>query len=246
MDDKLFAMIPRRKSFHKFKGEMHLSADELAAVETRIGDLIPLEPSIQTAIRIVPREETNCKTGEYCVLFYSESKEYALYNAGYMLEQLDLWLVSQNIGSCWYGMSRPKKKTYQGLPFVIMLVVEKVDPAWFRQDITDTSRKSTDEIWQGDSWNEIADIVRFTPSACNSQPWLVRASNGSLEIIRVLGSRGIMPVSKVSYYNRIDMGIFLLFLTLCLREKNLAFDIKLLSDASDGQENLVARIDILA
>ncbi len=172
MDDKLFAMIPRRKSFHTFNSEMHLSADELAAVESRIGELIPLEPSIQTAIRIVAREETNCKTGEYCVLFYSESKEYALYNAGYMLEQLDLWLVSQNIGTCWYGMSRPKQKTYQGLPFVIMLV------------------------------------------------------------------------TKVSYYNRIDIGIFLLFLTLSLREKNLAFDIKLLSDASEGQENHIARIEI--
>jgi len=244
MDDKLFAMIPRRKSFHTFKGEMHLSADELAAVESRIGELVPLELSIQTAIRIVPREETNCKTGEYCVLFYSESKEYALYNAGYMLEQLDLWLVSQNIGACWYGMSRPKQKTYQGLPFMIMLVIEKVDPAWFREKITDTSRKSSGEIWQGHAWSEIADIVRFAPSACNSQPWLVRASDEALEIYRILGSRGIMPVSQVSYYNRIDMGIFFLFLTLCLREKNLAFDCKLLSDASEGQENLIARIEI--
>ncbi len=244
MDDKLFAMIPRRKSFHTFKGEMHLSADELAAVESRIGELIPLEPSIQTAIRIVAREETNCKTGEYCVLFYSESKEYALYNAGYMLEQLDLWLVSQNIGTCWYGMSRPKQKTYQGLPFVIMLVIEKVDPAWFRENITDTSRKSAGEIWQGDALREVAEIVRFAPSACNSQPWQVRASDEALEIYRILGSRGIMLVTKVSYYNRIDMGIFLLFLTLSLREKNLAFDIKLLSDASEGQENHIARIEI--
>ena len=50
-------------------------------------------------------------------------------------------------------------------------------------------------------------------SACNSQPWLVK-SNGELSVYRYSkpGKRGIMPADKVSFYNRIDIGIFICFI----------------------------------
>ena len=244
MDDLLYRMIFKRKSFHIFTGEQKLSEEELNEIEDRISRLRPLTEGTRTAWRIVSRDETSCKRGEYCILFYSEKKDYYLYNAGYMIQQLDLWLASKNIGTCWYGMGKLKEKNDKGLEFVIMLAIEKADETEFRKDYTKTKRKDLEEIWQGEAFREVADVVKYAPSACNTQPWLVRADPYKLDVYRVLGKRGLMPVKRVFYYNKIDIGIFLLFIEICLKHENIACELELLSDANEGNENLAARFII--
>lgn len=49
------------------------------------------------------------------------------------------------------------------------------------------------------------------------------------------GKRGIMPADKVAHYNRIDMGIFLCFLDLCLMQNGISFERKLFTDNSDDK-----------
>ena len=39
-----------------------------------------------------------------------------------------------------------------------------------------------------------------------------------------------MSASKASFYNQIDMGIFLCFLDLCLEHNNIQFDVTLYKD----------------
>ena len=218
---------------------------ELREVGQYISTLTPLVPGMKTECKIVPREETSCKSGEYCVLFYSEKTDYYLYNTGYMIQQLDLWLASKNIGACWLGLGRTKEKKYQGLDYVIMLGIEKADAMEFRQDFSKTTRKEVPEIWQGDFFREMADVVRYAPSACNTQPWLVRSAPEKIDVCRVLGNRGIMPILKVPYYNKIDMGIFLLFMELSLQHRKINFERELLSDSEQGKENHVARYTIV-
>ena len=43
-----------------------------------------------------------------------------------------------------------------------------------------------------------------------------------------------MPFSMVNYYNKIDIGIFLCFLELCLKEKNIKYDRKIYADNDDN------------
>ena len=38
------------------------------------------------------------------------------------------------------------------------------------------------------------------------------------------GKRGIMPADKVLFYNRIDIGIFICFMDICLEHCNIAFE----------------------
>ena len=77
----------------------------------------------------------------------------------------------------------------------------------------------------------------IAPSACNSQPWLVR-NEGELSVFRYKkpGKRGIMPVDKVSYYNRIDIGIFLCFLDILLSHKGIAYKRELFNDDGEDRE----------
>ena len=60
---------------------------------------------------------------------------------------------------------------YQGLDFVIMMAIKKVLPDKFRKDMFKSKRKDIEEIWHGNIIDDVINIVRYAPSACNRQPW---------------------------------------------------------------------------
>ncbi len=236
-------MIFRRKSFHIFRnvGNKSISKDELGDIQNAYSEFIPLNPEIKTAVRIVPEKETNCnRGGEYCVLLYSEKKEGYLQNIGYLGEQLDLYLVSRNIGTLWFGIGKTEEEPFEDMEFVIMFSIRKIsDGSKYRKDMFKSKRKSASEIWEGEQIPGVTDIVRFAPSACNSQPWLVK-NNGDGELLiyryKKPGKRGIMPADKVSFYNCIDMGIFICFMDICLEHNGNGFEKTLYSDAGEDKE----------
>ena len=250
MNDKLYDMIFKRKSFHLFRniGNEHITVDELKNIENEFNFFKPLVEDIKVKMKIV-KDSTTCRRGqEYCILLYSEKKDNYLQNIGYIGEQLDLYLVSKNIGTLWFGIGKVEEKELDGLDFVIMIAIAKIDSEdKFRKDMYKSKRKELSEIWNGDNYLDIANIVRFTPSACNTQPWIVDAKESELKVYRYrkTGKRGIMPVDKVVYYNQIDIGIFLCFLELCLNKNNIKFDRTLYVEENiDNEKNLTAAYKI--
>ena len=244
MEDLLYSMIFKRKSFHIFRGtDGKISENELNRIEEYFKEVKPLIPGIKTHIEIVTSEKTTCKRGqEYCILLYSEKKENYLQNIGYIGQQVDLFLASLDIGSLWFGIGKVQETVKEGMDYVIMLAVAKMPSDKFRKDMFKSKRKSLSEIWCGEDIAGIGNIVRFTPSACNSQPWKVYREDNTLRIYRYKkpGKRGIMPADKVAYYNRIDMGIFLCFLELCLKHEKIAFERKLFEDMSEDEREETA------
>ena len=250
MNNNLYKMIFKRKSFHLFRniGDEHITEDELKEIENEFNSFKPLVEDIQVKIKIV-KDSTTCKRGqEYCILFYSEKKDNYLQNIGYIGEQLDLYLVSKNIGTLWFGIGKVEEKQLDDLDFVIMIAIAKIDSEEkFRKNMYKSKRKELSEIWNGDHHLDIANIVRFTPSACNTQPWIVDSSKNEIKVHRYRkpGKRGIMPIEKVKYYNQIDIGIFLCFLELCLNKNNFKFDRTLYVEQNeDNEKNLTATYKI--
>lgn len=241
MDCAFYQDIFKRKSFHLFRGVGgdRIEDCELEEIRHAYNRFDRLYPEIKTAIRILPASEVNFKRdAEYCILIYSEKKENYLMNAGYLGEQLDLYLVHHNIGSLWFGIGKPDVKSYEGLDYVIMIAIHKVNnQVLYRKDMFNAKRKSVDEIWSGDTLG-VAEIARFSPSACNSQPWFVKNENGIITVSRYKksGKRGIMPAGAVSYYNRIDIGIFLCILEICLAKNNILFERTLFIDDGSDME----------
>ena len=241
MKEKYYDMIFKRKSFHLFRnaGTGKLCEEELSAIREAYEGFEPLYPEIRTALRIVPAEKVNFKRdAEYCLLIYSEKKENYLMNAGFLGEQLDLWLVRQNIGTLWFGIGKPDEAEYEGLSYVIMIAIRKVnEEKLFRKDMYKAKRKPLPEVWSGEDPG-IADVARFSPSACNTQPWQVENRDGIITVYRYRkpGKRGIMPAKAVAYYNRIDMGIYLCILEICMAKKDIGFTRKLFIDPGDDAE----------
>ena len=250
MNEDLYEMIFKRKSFHLFRniGKEKITDKELEDLENAFYNFQPLINDIKVKIKIV-KDSTTCKRGqEYCVLFYSEIKDNYLQNIGYLGEQLDLFLVSKNIGTLWFGIGKVKENEIDGLQFVIMMAIAKVDSSdKFRKDMFKSKRKDLSEIWNGDSYLEIANIVRFAPSACNTQPWKVEANSKQLKVYRFRkeGKRGIMPKDMVIYYNQIDMGIFLCFLELCLKKNIIKYNRTIYAEKDHENEyNLLAEYNL--
>ena len=241
MKEQYYEAIFKRKSFHLFRnvGADRISPEELESIEKAYADFEVLYPEIKTAIRIVPAEKVAFKRdAEYCILIYSEKKENYLMNAGYIGQQLDLYLVAHNIGSLWFGIGKPDEPQYNGMDYVIMIAVRKVnDEAKFRADMFKAKRKPLDEVWSGDDLG-VANIARFAPSACNSQPWYVENKNGELTVFRYRksGKIGIMPAAAASYFNRIDIGIYLCILEICLQKSGISYERALFPDDGDDAE----------
>ena len=250
MEKELYSMIFKRKSFHIFRDIVSINPAELKSIEDKYNTFTPLIDGIKTAIRVVPADKTTCKRGqEYCILLYSEKKENYLQNIGYIGEQLDLYLTSLGIGALWFGIGKPDEQNYNGLDYVIMIAIAKVADDKFRKDMFKSKRKPLDEIWNGEHYRELGNIVRFAPSACNTQPWKVTAEEKGLTVYRYKkpGKRGIMPADKVAHYNRIDIGIFLCFLELCLTEKGISFEHEMFTDTveDDCEEVLTAKYKLI-
>ena len=156
-----------------------------------------------------------------------------------MAEQLDLWLAAKNRGACWYGMGKTSEMKYNGLDFVIMIAIEKVEEEDFRKDFRKAKRKSVDEIWTGNEHTDIASVVRYSPSACNTQPWLVKFEGSNMYIYQVKGKRGMITKDTVDDYNKIDMGIFMLVFELCLEHEKLPFCRDLYTEALDERSKIL-------
>jgi len=188
--NSLYPYIFKRKSFHLFrdnktkvyyKDNYHVTNDEIDKIYEFFNNTMSLMNDIKVKIKIVKEEKTNCRRGaEYCILFYSEQKQNFLQNVGYIGEQLDLYLVSLNIGTIWYGIGKTSELLYDGLSFVTMMAICKVPSDSFRKDMFKSKRKNAEEIYDGNKYLDVIDIAGFSPSSCNTQPWFIKDNDSNL------------------------------------------------------------------
>ncbi|MBQ7778463.1 MAG: nitroreductase [Oscillibacter sp.] len=233
--DQFYEMIYKRKSVRRYDGKRPLSAVELAEITAQLEKLQPLDSDIPVRFRIVKRGETGCLWGEYCLLLYSEERENYLANAGYLLEQMDLWFASRDIGACWYGMGRADEKKLDGLSFVIMMAFGRCRADAFRKSMSEAKRKPLSAVYTGGAESALERALQtahYAPSACNSQPWSVVCEEGKLTVSQQSGFKNPLMKNLVGYMNKIDMGIFFCFLELALHHEGYDFRRTLLSDGA--------------
>ena len=53
-----------------------------------------------------------------------------------------------------------------------------------------------------------------------------------------------MPADKVSFYNQIDIGIFLCFLDLCLQHESIQYEVQLYTDRGLDEEKTLNAVYI--
>lgn len=205
-----------RKSIRSYKNEP-LDSSRLQMVQDYMEKITPLYQEIKNEVVILSEDEVRLllpiKSPQY-IAFYSETKEGWLQNAGYMLQQLDLFLSMNGIGACWLGMGMPKKAmaSRNGLEFVITMAFGTPDGPLYRNNISEFKRKTLSEISSVTGAEELLEPVRLAPSASNTQPWDFSGDADSIIINRKIPN--MLKAALYGKFNRIDMGIALCHLQI--------------------------------
>ena len=219
MDPALYDAIFRRKSVRKYRMDS-LSSDAIEDISRYASALEPLCPEIDVQFEFAEHGEIvnllPVKSPHY-ILIFSERKDNYLYNAGFLGQQMDLYLSAKGVGSCWLGLAKPQEqivKGRDGLDFTIMLGFGEAAEPLHRDDVSQFKRKPMSQICfvEGEGAEELLEPVRLAPSAVNGQPWCFYGTLSELHV----GREKLSPVRYPIFnrLNQIDVGIALCHLVL--------------------------------
>jgi nitroreductase len=221
-NEQLYEAIFKRKSIRKYD-MTPLSMELIANVQNFTKKIKPLDETIRIEYLYLGTGDVKnllpIKAPHYICL-YSEKKDNYLMNAGFILQQIDLYLSATGLGSCWLGMAKPSSqvpKVKNGLEFVIMIAFGNTNEPVHRVSVSEFNRKSLSAISNVASAEDLLEPVRIAPSASNSQPWHF---SGTIDRIRV--GREILNIIRAPIYgkmNQIDIGIALCHLWLSCRHQ---------------------------
>ncbi len=233
LKSELYQTIYKRKSIRKFHPEK-LDPSQLEDIKNFLKKAAVLDPEIKFETRIVESEAVKSlipiKAPHY-LQFFSEAKGDYLLNAGFILQQLDLYLSANNLGSCWFGMAKAKKelRAESDLEYVITLVFGSAKEENQRDSIEDFDRKSLAEIKRGKNHYDLLEAVRLAPSATNGQPWYFVSEKDQIHLYQIEPNF----IKKFFYekMNKIDMGIALAHLWLAADHYHKKFELTKLNES---------------
>ena len=182
----LYDVMFKRRSIRKFKNEP-LEEAQLTSISSFMKELKPMRDGIKTELYILKKEDIKSRLAVKAPCFiaiYSEDKEDYLVNAGFMLQQLDLYLASIGLGSCWQGLAKPKKNSERGvgLRYVIMLAFGRSSEPINMDMNACPKRRPIEDISNAKGMDEIIEPARIAPSAMNTQPWYFTGENGRVDV----------------------------------------------------------------
>lgn len=222
-DLDLYNAIFHRKSIRKYK-MTSLDISTINEIKSYVEKIKPLEETIKIDFSYLSTEDVKnllpIRAPHY-ICMYSDKADGYLMNAGFVLQQIDLYLSAKGIGSCWLGMAKPAKgvpNQKNGMEFVIMIAFGNSQEPIHRTDITAFKRKDIAQISSVEGLdNDIINAVRFAPSATNSQPWFLTGNSKEIQINRVKLS--LIKAPLYDKMNQIDIGIALYHLYLAVKIK---------------------------
>lgn len=212
---KLEEQIYLRKSCRKYLDE----PVNLDLIDEFMSNVKPLNEDIKYRYEFLKQNEVSSKMhfkAPYYLAIYSEIKENYMVNAGFIFQQLCLYLQSQGIGSCWLGLGSPKKKDSE---FVILISFGKSDD--MTRTLDEFKRNNLSKI--SDEVDESLIPAQLAPSAMNSQPWYFKHTVDGFDVYQV--KQNIIKRQLLKRWNPIDMGIAISHMYIA-NENTFKFKIK--------------------
>lgn len=221
-----FEAIFSRRSIRHFKQEK-LEWEEIAGLLEYANQLPMLIDGIAVEFKLVSNIEAkqgfygpfNVKA-PYYLCISSEIKEDYLLNAGYLMQQMNLYLTSKGYGTCFLvaypgsGLKATMKYEY-----VVTLAFGKTNSTLYR-DSKKAKRLPEEEIvvYKEEVTPDIKQVLsaaRLAPSALNSQPWRFVVYKNR---IHVFAKKNLFIAKALDYNKMIDMGIMMANLLLTAEE----------------------------
>lgn len=170
----------------------------------------PLHPDIRVQTRIVDKAQVRFYMpwkSPQLLAIYSETKPGYLENVGFLFQQVDLYLQSRGLGSCWMGLGKVRERLEDlgDLEFVILIAFGWPKHNDLRTGASDFKRNGPEEI--ADYADSLLEPARLAPSSTNSQPWYFVHGEDAIHVYR--NRAGLLRHKMLGNMNQIDMGIAL-------------------------------------
>ncbi len=179
----LYDAIYTRKTVHKY-AMSEVPGKELDRIRSHFYEVTNLFGNIETDMVILDnRRGKNPVSGlfgvkaPYYLVFYSEEKPRYIMNAGYLMQQMALYLCTKGLGACVVNNFhlRKEQRSLKGKKAVAALAFGRGREAVIRKS-HEAPRKSIEEICtfreQPRQWvRQMVDAARMAPSIWNRQPW---------------------------------------------------------------------------
>lgn len=175
----------------------------------------------------------------YYICLSSEKEEDYLLNAGYLMQQLNLYIESKGLGACFVGYASPGHtlKTTMKYDYVVALAFGKTDRPLYRNS-NDAKRLPEAELVVykeevSPDMKQILNAARLAPSTYNLQPWRFVVYRNR---IHVFAKKNVFIAKALDNNKMIDMGIMMANLLLTAEE--LWVDVKITKSESIKNKNL--------
>jgi len=235
-DTNLYETIFKRKSIRQYD-LTPFDEPTLAEVMAHTTALKRLYDDIKIEVKLLSQKDVKglflAKAPHYLAVF-SEAKDGYLTNAGFMLQQMDLFFSENGIGSCWQGMPKPTKEILKKskLEFVILLAFGKPKERLHRESISEFKRKPLGEITDIKGADELLEPARLAPSAMNWQQWFFTGDAGTIHAYRAKPS--FLTAFMTDKVNKVSVGIAICHVWLAA--KHFGKEVEFISD-QEAQNN---------
>lgn len=202
-------VIYKRKSFRSYSEEQ-LDAKVLQNIEDCIKNAKPLYPQIKFSWKIIGAEDMKCMQpwrAPHYIAMFTEDKDGARENLGFIFQQVELYMQSIGLGSCWLGLGKLNNEDVvetEGMEFVMMMAFGTPKDESLRSSTAEFKRKTLAEI--SDAEDNRLECARIAPSAVNSQPWYFAHDDENIHVYCITKYLIHKVLGKM---NRFDMGIAL-------------------------------------
>ena len=239
----LYEAVYTRKSIRNFRKDK-VETSILEGMIQFYHEMEPLFPGIETSIELIDTQgskKAKSRLGgiinvaaPYYLVIYTEDKERADMNAGYIMQQISLYLFSKGVGSCFQGMGHLKgEMPKEGMRCVILMAIgyPKVD---MLRNQEDAKRESMEDLCAVKEpprrfVKEFLEVARLAPSAFNSQPWRFVVYDNR---IHVFSKKHNITYFGMGKYDEFNLGVMFSHLMIVAEELWLDLDLIRLEDIS--------------
>lgn len=201
---QLYDAIRTRYSERRYEHEQ-LTAETAQKICEAFRTVRPIADSTRTELRLYSGGEIRAYS-PFCVAAFTEDSRIGVLNAGYTLEQMDLWFNANGFGSCWTEPKNEPADTPRGLRYA-GCVCFGVPRGERRSTLSQFRRKKLASLTDIPDPGPILETARLAPSALNRQPWYFSGSNEDF----VVSTRKVLTKP---WLTAIDAGIVLLYIQL--------------------------------
>lgn len=230
----LYEAISRRRSIRRYKKDK-VSEQLLQNILMFSRRAVPLEEDILVKIEIedntrgdLPVKGFSKVDAPYYLVLFTEDKKGYSRNAGYIMEQLVLYLTAKGLGSCYLGGAKVIMKEPEGMIQAAAVAFGHPKGLLYRDPAT-AKRLPLKELCVfkeevDETMKTVLKAGRLAPSAMNSQPWRFIVYKNR---IYIFACKGYLPSVFLASIREFNMGIMFSHLMLAAEEMWLNMNLEI-------------------